>query len=393
MRPTPPQIPNAIPSPGLIVCQVILFFGSVGLLAWNGCSRQPSILPRHIPTALTQRSIPSWTVTENSARFPVGTVLVAHPQKGNTVLWATTQTLYNSHTGAQFAFPKSGFLCKRIVWSPDQKRLLVIGSEAGYEEDSFVTQAYVLEAASLRLVRHLKTPVVWWQGSDYAYLEADREPQRIASSAGKTYRVPSNLEICSADPYDGYLLGATFPKGEAGWTARFHLWKLTSRGKLQYYRVVGKSIFDPGSSGVPQACGRVGKRVVVGVPHGGAFETLEIAEGQRMTALSLGTSQADLMSVRGPYPAENGLFGLVRPVTFGDQPRQEAYLYQITDQAVTLTKMDSKVVFVYYDPIRRAIGVGSAGADGVVVRYLPINISTRQPKIEASVGVHIRGNP
>jgi hypothetical protein len=327
-----------------------------------------------------QRAIRNHIIEENTPSFPVGTVLVARPQKGSDLLWATTHTLHNSNTGAEFAFPKSGFLCKRIVWSPDQERLLVLGDPAD-DETSLITEAYVLETRSLRLVHHLKTSVVWWQGSRYAYLQEDSEPQRIVSSAGKSCRVPSNLEICAADPHDGYLLGATLLKEhnpEYDPAYRLHLWKLASRGRLQCLRVVGKAYFDPGSSGVPRAFGRVGKRVVFGEPHGGAFETLMIAEGKRMTALSLGIGKPLLQNERGPYQAENCLFGLVRPVRMSDQPRQEAYLYRISDQAMSLTKIGKGILFVYYDPMRRAIGLGSANASGVIVRYLPVNITKRK---------------
>lgn len=327
-----------------------------------------------------QHAIRNHIIEENIPSFPVGTVLVAHPQKGSDLLWATTHRLHNRNTGAEFAFPKSGFLCKRIVWSPDQECLLVLGDPAD-DETSLITEAYVLETRSLRLVHHLKTSVVWWQGSQYAYLDEDSEPQRIISSAGKSYRIPSDLEICAADPHDGYLLGATVLKErnpEYGPAYRLHLWKLTSRGRLQRLRVVGKAYFDPGSSGVPRAFGRVGKRVIFGEPHGGAFETLTIAKGKRMTDLSLGRGKPFLQSERGPYRAGNCLFGLVRLVRLSNQPRQEAYLYRISDHAMSLTKIGKGIVFVYYDPMRRAIGLGSADTSGVVVRYLPVKITKRK---------------
>lgn len=292
------------------------------------------------------------------------------------MLWATTKKLHNNGTGAEFAFSKDAFVCKRIVWSPDQKRLLVLGAEDS--DTPYVTDAYVLEATSLHLVRHLKTAYAWWRGSHYFY---EDDQGRLISSTGKSLLVPSNLEICTADAQTGYILGATplphgRPSEEYAPAYLLSVWKQTSRGKLRRVHVIGKTYFDPGSTGVPCAFGLVNRqRVLVGNPHGGAYDTLRVVDGKRWISLDLHTNKTgylnELMNERGPYPTESSLFGLVRPVTLSNEPRKEPYLYQVTKKTIKLMKLGKDIVLIYYDPIRHAIGLGSNAINGVAVRYIP----------------------
>lgn len=307
-------------------------------------------------------------VLENATHFPEGTVLAARSLNG-TLLWAEIGKLHNRRTGTDYVFPNKAFECERIVWSADQKRVLVLGE----------TDAYILNAASLRLMRHLETFTAWWQGSHYAYLNYSSEPCRIVSQSGKTIFVPKNLEIYSADPENGDLLCGRLLPRERNWqerdpALRMQIWKQNAQGKLHRIRILGKSYFDGGSTGVPRAFGTTtGRRVVMGAPHGGGtFETLQMADRGEINSIFSEPGVNFMISEQGPFRAEKTLFGLVRPGSLIDQQRKAPFLYQVSDEKMTRKKLGMNTLFVYYDPVRHAIGIATATDTDVVVRFIPV---------------------
>lgn len=307
-------------------------------------------------------------VLENATHFPEGTVLVARSRDG-TLLWAEIGKLHNSRTGTDYVFPNKEFVCERIVWSADQRRVLVIGE----------TDAYILNATSLRLVRHLETFIAWWQGSNYAYLNYRSEPYRIVSQSGKTIYVPKNLEIYSADPENGDLLCGRLLPREWNWqerdpALRMQIWKQNTQGKLHRMRILGKAYFDGGSTGVPRAFGTTtGRRVVMGAPHGGGtFETLQMADRGEINALFSANSKEPLRNQHGPFNAGTILFGMLRPEPGVGAPIKAPFLYRVSDSKVTLKKLGMYTAFVYYDPVRDAIGIATSTNTDVVVRFTPV---------------------
>lgn len=314
------------------------------------------------------RTVGDKPVSAISTRFPADTFLIARQPKSGTLLWATTQKLHNTRTGAEFTFPNGGCACKQMAWSADQKRLLVVGE----------TDAYVLEADSLRFVHHLNNSVAWWQGSHYAYIDYTMDAPRIVSSANKPIAVLRNIEgIYAADPQNGYLLcGTLLPRelnhAERGPAYLLQICKLTSRDRLRRIRTLGRTYFDPGSSGVPGRFG-MGKdqRVVFNYPHGGeALYTLQMAEGQQIRSLFMRNGEDSLESIQGPFVGENTLFGIVGLAAVSGSPCREQYLYRISGKKTTLQKIGLDVAFAYYDPIRHAIGLGYKSKTGVLVRYV-----------------------
>jgi hypothetical protein len=296
-----------------------------------------------------QRAVELYQAPQHADRFPVGTALV----------------VYDAVHGRTYFTTEAG--CDSVSFSADGKRLIL--------RSAF--DSYVFQAATLRLLRHLSYSHAWWERSCLGYF--DQRNDHILSGGRKVRASTGRRELLAADPTGRFFLAerlirpGTVENGNTP-TYQFQLQEKTSRGSLECSRDLATATYDPGSQGIPQRLAVLSRSVVVfGFPRGivDAEDFVGALHGSQVTAPLKDGQGRSLQFLRSPVVADNAIVGLAEAVVPGrvDVLAGNRFLYRVTAAGIALRPVAPNVVFVTYDPERKAMGLGVSDKDGISVKF------------------------
>jgi hypothetical protein len=309
-------------------------------------------------------------------QFPAGTRLVLYDDARGRAYFAAGDAVGEAESGARFhpspdTYPSvygndGEILVESMLLSADAKSLLV----------RLVYDAFLLDAASLRPLRHFDTPWVWWEGSSLGHLSYTRGGRTYLQSGGVERRLRlGRSEVIIADATGTYFVAVrllsegNYSNGHTP-VYRLQLWKRARRGRLQRVRdLCLAGDYEPGHSGdaLWHLAARDDRLAVFGVSAWVVEELVSVLRGGRVTASLRDSKGRVLRFMHAPLVAGKEIIGLAEPLAGAPgEPTQERCVYRATDHGVVITPVSPNVVFVTYRP-RRGVGYGVADGEGVSV--------------------------
>jgi len=325
-----------------------------------------------LPAAGRCQTTPTKKPVQTETHFLSVTRMVFIDGDHHRVYAATPSALREIHSGATFLFPDPYGRAETITFTPDGKQLLL--------RRTF--DAFLLNAKSLHLLRHINTRFVWLEGAQLVSIEVDDNNDSDKEYVKRGYKrtwLPKGMHFTAVSQRGSYLIGtkvilrgknarSSYP------TVRYLLLRRIRKGGFVVVKKLPKYTYDGASQGGPFYCEALpGPIVAFGLPIYCAIDMSRAGfyRAGHMVVLPQESEHFYLRYEHTPVLAGNAIVGLAQKTRWSDRhPTSQMYFFRLTKRGLVIKKVAANVEFVTYDTKQNRVGMGYSEKDGVILRWM-----------------------